>query len=157
MTSALLRRTRAVCRRRDDGSAIIEFTFLAIIVIVPLLYLVIGFSAVQRGIFAATAGAREAGRAMGTADDPATGMQRAQYAAELAVADQSVDLEGLSVGYAPAGSDCSAAGSYQPVLAPGERFVVCVTVVVRVPGLPDFIETNTATGMFVVERDSFRE
>lgn len=157
MIGALVRRTRAVCRRRDTGSAIVEFTFLAIIVIVPLLYLVIGFSAVQRGIFAATAGAREAGRAMGTADDPATGMQRAQYAAELAVADQAVDLEGLQVGYAPAGSDCSAAGSYQPALVPGERFVVCVTVVVRVPGLPDFIETNTATGMFVVERDSFRE
>ncbi|CAN5196962.1 hypothetical protein BH20ACT5_BH20ACT5_15230 [soil metagenome] len=152
MISVLRRRLR-----QDDGSAIIDFTFLAIIVIIPLLYLVIGFSAVQRGIFAATAGAREAGRAVATAEDPATGMQRAQYAAELAVEDQSVDLEGLTVAYAPAGADCAAAGSYQPTLVPGERFVVCVTVVIRVPGLPDFIETNTATGMFVVERDRFRE
>jgi len=30
-----------------------------------------------------------------------------------------------------------------------------VTVTVRVPLLPEFIESNTATGLFVVERDRY--
>ncbi len=38
---------------------------------------------------------------------------------------------------------------------PGEEFIVCVTVTVRVPLLPEFIDTNTATGYFVVERDRY--
>lgn len=152
-----MNRVRRLLTRPEHGAAIIEFTFLAIIVILPLLYVVIGFSAVQRGTFAATAGAREAGRALSTAEDAATGLARAQYAAEIAVEDQAVDLTDLDVGYAPDGADCSAAGSYQPVFQPGERFVVCVTVVIRVPGLPDFIDTNTATGMYVVQRDRFQD
>jgi len=156
VTEPVRRRWRRLLEGREQGAAIIEFTFLAIIVILPLLYVVIGFSAVQRGIFAATAGAREAGRALSTADDVTTGLARAQYAAEIAVEDQAVDLTDLDVGYAPDGADCSAAGSYQPALTPGERFVVCVTVVVRVPGLPDFIDTHTATGMYIVQRDRFQ-
>lgn len=151
-----MNRLRRLLAEPEHGAAIVEFTFLAIIVILPLLYVVIGFSAVQRGAFAATAGAREAGRALSTAEDAATGLARAQYAAEIAVEDQSVDLTDLDVGYAPDGADCSAAGTYQPALTPGERFVVCVTVVIRVPGLPDFIDTNSATGMYVVQRDRFQ-
>jgi hypothetical protein len=32
---------------------------------------------------------------------------------------------------------------------------VCVTVTVRIPLLPEFIDANTATGQFVVERDRY--
>lgn len=152
------RRGRAETRSAADpdrGAALVEFTFLAIVAILPLLYLVIGFSAVQRGTFAAAAGAREAGRALALADDPASGLARAQYAAEVAVQDQAVEPTDLRVAYAPAGAGCDAAGSYQPTFAPGERFVVCVRVTIRVPGLPDFIDSNTATGVFVVQRDRF--
>ena len=154
---------RICCRRislvrnahRDRGSAIVEFVFIAVLVFIPLTYLIVGFGAVQRGVFAATEAAREAGRAIGTAPDPELGMARAQRAAELAVEAQSVDLQDMSVGYAPAGTDCEAAGSYVPGLFPGEEFIVCVTVTVRVPLLPEFIEANTATGLFVVERDRY--
>ncbi|MDQ4039727.1 MAG: hypothetical protein M3313_15595 [Actinomycetota bacterium] len=154
---------RALARRRaqvraghhECGSAIIEFVFISVLVFLPLTYLVVGFGAVQRGIFAATEAAREAGRAIGTAPDAELGMARAQRAAELAVEAQSVDLQDMSVGYAPAGTGCEAAGSYIPGLFPGEEFIVCVTVTVRVPLLPEFIESNTATGLFVVERDRY--
>jgi hypothetical protein len=57
----------------ESGSALVEFVFIALVVFVPLVYLVAGFSAVQRGVFASTEAAREAGRAIGTAPDPATG------------------------------------------------------------------------------------
>jgi Flp pilus assembly protein TadG len=145
-------------RRRlaeEDGSALVEFVFVALVVFVPLIYIVAGFSAVQRGVFASTAAAREAGRAIATAPDPVTGQQRALRAAELAVEDQSVDVTDLRLAYAPAGADCAAAGSYTPTLAPGEEFSVCVTVTVRIPLLPEFVDANTATGQFVVERDRY--
>ncbi|MCA0144328.1 hypothetical protein [Blastococcus sp. LR1] len=139
----------------ETGSALVEFVFIALVVFVPLVYIIAGFSAVQRGVFASQAAAREAGRAMGTAPDVATGQQRALRAAQLAMEDQSVEVTDMRLAYAPAGADCDAAGSYQPTLAPGEEFSVCVVVTVRIPMLPEFIESNTATGQFVVERDRY--
>lgn len=145
-------------RRRlaeETGSALVEFVFIALVVFVPLVYIVAGFSAVQRGVFASTAAAREAGRAMGTAPDPASGQERALRAAQLAVEDQSMEVTDLRLAYAPPGASCEAAGSYTPTLTPGEEFSVCVTVTVRIPLLPEFVDANTATGQFVVERDRY--
>jgi Flp pilus assembly protein TadG len=146
----LLRRLRG-----ERGSALVEFVFIALVVFVPLVYVVAGFSAVQRGVFASTAAAREAGRALGTAPDVASGQARAERAVQLAVADQHVDATDVRLAYAPPSSGCGAAGTYQPTLTPGERFSVCVTVTVRIPLMPDFIRTNTATGQFVVDRDRY--
>ncbi|RBY94442.1 hypothetical protein DQ244_03770 [Blastococcus sp. TBT05-19] len=139
----------------ERGSALVEFVFIALVVFVPLVYIIAGFSSVQRGVFASQAAAREAGRAMGTAPDAVTGQERALRAAQLAVEDQSVEVTDMRLEYAPAGAGCEAAGSYTPTLAPGEEFSVCVTVTVRIPLLPEFIESNTATGQFVVERDRY--
>ncbi|MGY1636307.1 TadE/TadG family type IV pilus assembly protein [Geodermatophilus sp. SYSU D00742] len=140
---------------RERGSALVEFVFIAIVVFVPLVYIVAGFSAVQRGVFASTAAAREAGRAIGTAPDPVSGAARAEVAARLAVEDQAVDATDVRLAYAPPGAGCEAAGSYVPSLTPGEEFSVCVTVTVRIPLLPEFVDANTATGQFVVERDRY--
>ena len=148
-------RPRLGMLREETGSALVEFVFIALVVLVPLIYIVAGFSAVQRGVFASTAAAREAGRAIGTAPDAETGRTRALRAAELAVEDQSVDAADVRVAYAPAGASCEAAGGYTPMLTPGEEFSVCVTVTVRIPLLPEFIDANTATGQFVVERDRY--
>ena len=40
-------------------------------------------------------------------------------------------------------------------LTQGEKFFWCVTVTVRIPLLPEFIDENAATGQFVVERDRY--
>ena len=141
--------------RDDRGSALVEFVFIALVVFVPLVYIVAGFSAVQRGVFASTAAAREAGRAVGTAPDAVTGMARAEDAVRIAVEDQSVEATDVRLAYAAAGAPCGSAGGYTPALTPGEEFSVCVTVTVRIPLLPEFIESNTATGQFVVERDRY--
>ncbi len=139
----------------ERGSALVEFVFVALVVFVPLVYILAGFSAVQRGVFASTAAAREAGRAIGTAPDVATGLSRAERAAQLAVEDQSIAATDVRIAYAAAGMGCADAGGYTPTLAPGEEFSVCVTVTVRIPFLPEFIDANTATGQFVVERDRY--
>jgi Flp pilus assembly protein TadG len=139
----------------ERGSALVEFVFLALVVFVPLVYLIVGFSAVQRGVFASTEAARAAGRAIGAARDPVSGQARAERAVQLAVEDQSVNATDVRLAYAPRGARSDAAGSYTPTLVPGEVFTVCVSVTVRIPLLPDFIDANTATGRFVVERDRY--
>ena len=81
----------------ETGSALVEFVFVALVVFLPLVYVVAGFSAVQRGVFASTEAAREAGRAIGTASDVTSGLAQAERAAQLAVEDQSVDATDVRV------------------------------------------------------------
>jgi hypothetical protein len=65
---------------------------------VPLIYIVAGFSAGRRGVFASTAAAR--GRP-GVRSSP----QRSLRAARLAAEDQSVEATDVRVGYAAPGVD----------------------------------------------------
>src|SRR4051812_37381266 len=103
----------------ERGSAMVEFVFIALVVFVPLIYIVAGFSAVQRGVFASTAAAREAGRAIATAPDPTTGQQRALRAAELAVEDQSVDASDVRLAYVGPRVGCGGRGGDLTAPAPG--------------------------------------
>lgn len=79
-------------RRRDEsGTALIELVWLAILLLVPLLYVVLTVFEAQREAYAASAAARSAGRAFVTAPDQASGQARAEVAARLAYADQGID------------------------------------------------------------------
>jgi hypothetical protein len=76
-------------RDRDDaGSALIELSWLAIILLVPLIWIVISVFEVQRGAFATSAAARAAGRAYALAPDDATGAARARAVVHQVLADQ---------------------------------------------------------------------
>lgn len=75
-------------RRGEDGSALVEFTWLTVILIVPLVWIVLSVFEVQRGTFAATAAARSAARAYALAPDDAVGEQRARAAAQQVLAGQ---------------------------------------------------------------------
>jgi Flp pilus assembly protein TadG len=77
--------------RDDDGTAIIEFVWLALVLLVPLLYVVLAAFDTQRAAYAASAAARSAGRAFVTAPDQASGYARAREAVRLAYADQRLD------------------------------------------------------------------
>lgn len=148
-------RVARIRRTPDRGASIVEFVLLAVVIFVPLVYGVAAFSAVQRGVFAATEAAREVGRILATSSGQDTAQAQAQYAAELVAADQGIDPESVAIGLGPAGDDCSTGGvGYSPEFGPGERFTVCVTIVVEVPFL-EFIDSNTATGRFLVERDRY--
>ncbi|GAB3304979.1 hypothetical protein EK0264_04355 [Epidermidibacterium keratini] len=144
-------------RRGERGSAVVEFVILAVAIFVPLTYGVIAFAAIQRAVFASTEAARQAGRAYGTAPDPAGAGARAEYAAALAVESQGIDPTDVAVWAAPASASCEDSGDrYSPSFAPAEQFVVCVQVTIRVPLIPEFITTNTSTGRYVVTMDHFR-
>jgi Flp pilus assembly protein TadG len=144
-------------RAGDSGNAMIEFVFLGIIMLVPLVYLVLAASYVQRKIYGVTEAAREAGRAYATADDTSSGLARAQYAARLAMQDQRTATD-IAVGWAQTGGGCAGAVSEPPPLAPGAVFAVCVTRHITVPGMPSFVGArhNTVTGRFVVHVDDYR-
>ena len=76
-------------RRRDDtGSALVELSWLAIILLVPLVWIVISVFEVQQGAFATSAAARAAGRAYALAPDDRTGEERARAAVAQVLADQ---------------------------------------------------------------------
>lgn len=78
--------------RGESGTALVEFVWLAILLIVPLLYVVLAVFDTQRAAYAASAAARSAGRAFVTAPDQASGYERAREAVRLAYADQHLDV-----------------------------------------------------------------
>lgn len=80
--------TRAARRRDDSGSALVELTWLAIILLVPIVWIVLSVFEVQQGAFATSAAARAAGRAYALAPDDRTGELRARAAVAQVLADQ---------------------------------------------------------------------
>jgi len=79
--------------RSERGSAVVEFVFLTVLLLVPLFYLVMTVSRVQAGAYAASAAAREAGRAFVTAEDDGAAFRRAELAAGIAFEDQGFGAE----------------------------------------------------------------
>ena len=147
------RRLKAPARvKSDEGSALIEFVGLAVLLLVPLVYALLSVFSVQRAAFAVTQAAREAGRAYATSPSTSAAGERAAYAAQLALSSQGV-RERPSLRYAPAGSGCSASRADGAAsLRPGARFVVCVRTQAALP-LGGSIAVN---GQYAVAVDSFR-
>jgi Flp pilus assembly protein TadG len=76
--------------RDDRGSALVELTWLGILLILPMLWIVMAGFDVQRGAFGVSAAARAAARAYALAPDDVTGLIRAREAARVALADQGL-------------------------------------------------------------------
>ncbi len=76
-------------RRRDQrGSGLVEFVWLGIILVIPLVWIILSVFEVQRGAFAVSAAARAAGRAYALAPDDQVGLDRARAVAALTLEDQ---------------------------------------------------------------------
>lgn len=135
-------------RRGDDGTALIEFSWLAVLLMVPLVYVLLTVFEVQRASFGVTEAARQAGRAYVTADDTATGHVRAAAAARLAMRDQ-----GLPCG------DCLT--SLTGGLEPDARVTVSVGHVVQLPLVGALLDTDRGgirvDAVHVEHVDRFRE
>jgi hypothetical protein len=116
-------------RTRDDGSAVIEFVWLALLLLVPLLYVVLAAVTVQRAAFGLTAAARDAGRAYATAGSDSAGERRAEVAARLAMSDQGVD-------WAPSGRLVSCG---ECTYAAGSGFTVDLHVRIKLPLVPHWM------------------
>lgn len=83
--------------RDERGSALVELSWLGILLLVPLLWIVVSAFDVQRGAFAVSGAARAAGRAYALAPTDAEGHRRAEAAARQALADQGLGDRPLSL------------------------------------------------------------
>lgn len=109
--------------REDDGNALVEFTYLAVLLMVPLVYVLLTVFQVQRAAFGTTEAARQAGRAFAKAPTTGQGYARADAASRLALQDQGIADSAHPV--------VSCLGG--PCLQPGSRVQVTVAYQVRLP------------------------
>jgi hypothetical protein len=126
-------------RRGDDGRAIVEFVFLGVLMLLPLLYLVLTAARIQAASFSASLASREAGRAFVTGRDDADAAERAQAAAGLAFADFAFD-RGASVEVACDGSPC---------LRPDGLVTARSSIAVQLPLIPDFIASRVPSAVTI--------
>jgi hypothetical protein len=115
--------------RDESGSAVVEFVVLAVLMLVPLIYLVMTMARLQAGSYAVSQAAREAGRAFVTADSGEVAGARAAAAAHVAFLDHAFEEEGrLRL-------ECD--GS--PCLRPDGRVETTASVRVPLPLVPAFV------------------
>ena len=124
-------RSRLHGQANDGGSAVVEFTVLAVLVMVPLAYAVLVVVRIHAATYGAVTAAREAGRAYVTADTVAHAAVRAQAAAGLALADQGLEEPRVTVSCL--GGTC---------LTPGSRVRVQVITSVAIPFVPTRTDSN---------------
>lgn len=148
--------TRRDWRRGDSGSAIIEFVFVAVIVMVPLVYLVAAVASVQRTQLAVTQAARDAGRAFATSNSAGEADARVRAAVRLALTDQGLPND-AALRFVRARASCTSA-PVRPALSPGAQFAVCVSRRADLPGVPSILAGRgiTTTARFVVHIDDYR-
>ena len=126
-------RWRAVTHRLrsdDSGNAIVEFVFLAVLLMVPLVYVLITVFRVQAGAYAVSSASREAGRVFVTAGSVDVAGDRAYAAAAIVMRDSGLTLDH---------DDVRITCSSDPCLTPGSRVTVVVTQGVELPLLPEVL------------------
>lgn len=98
--------------RDEQGTALVEFVWLGMLLLVPLVYILIAVFEVQRGSFGVSAASRAAGRAYALADSDAEGLRQAKAAAAVALDDQGLGDQrfDLAVSCQPAPPPCHARG-----------------------------------------------
>lgn len=139
----------------DGGSAIVEFVFVAVVVMVPLVYLIVAVAVVQRSQLATSDAARAVGRAYATSPTVRQAMPRARAALRLALVDQG--LAAASLRFVAAGASCDAA-PVVPQLRPGTEFTVCVRRQVELPAVPSVLSGRgiATVGAYTVHVDDYR-
>jgi hypothetical protein len=133
-----------VRRRREQGTALVEVTWLGILLLLPMVWIVLSVFEVQRGAFAVTASARSAARTFALARDDATGRQRAEHAASVALSDQGLRDSPWSLAIDCADRpDCHAGGVV---------VTVRVSTHVALPFVPDVLGGRAGFALDAVSR-----
>ena len=96
---------------REDGSAVVEFTFLGLLLMVPLVYFIITVGQIQGGSFAVVGAADQAAKVFVAQPDAESAQAAAEQAALIALADFGHDAGAAKVSTRCAPADCQAAGT----------------------------------------------
>jgi Flp pilus assembly protein TadG len=143
----------------DAGRAIIEVVFLAVLMLIPILYLLISLVRIQAATLAVTQAARDAGRAIDTAPTIDEGIARARQIAAIDLADQHIPNGNITLQFVNPGAPCTADNATTPSLSPGAVYDLCITTTLTLPGVPTIVtgDDNTATGVYTVHISDLRE
>lgn len=125
----------------EEGSAAVEFLAASLLLLVPIVYVILTFSAVQAATYAAESAAREAGRIYSRADTQAAAERHALLATTLAFSDHGIDVTPSEV--------LTVRCEETPCLTPGSTVHIQVSVRVPLPLLPDFVVDRVATSVTV--------
>jgi len=115
----------------DAGNAPLEFLVLAVVLLIPVAYLVLTLGRLQAAVFASESAARQSARAFVLADDAGAGERAAVLSVGLALSDQGFEDD-------PAAA-LRLVCSDQPCLTPGAEVSATVRVEVPLPFVPGFI------------------
>ncbi len=115
----------------EGGSAIIEFLGVALLLLVPLIYLILVLAKIQAATFAVQGAAKDVGRAYVLSESTSQGAARAAAAVQLALQDQGFVAADGTLEMFCGQSDC---------LAPGGTITAAVTIPVDLPGVPNFVQ-----------------
>ncbi|MFC6152571.1 hypothetical protein [Nocardioides yefusunii] len=129
-------------RRDESGSAVVEFVWVGLVLLVPVVWILLSVFEVQQGAFATTAAARSAGRAFVLAPDEATARQRAERVARQVLDEQGKESMPLVLEVR-----CSAGAG--ACLSPSSTVTVVVRSGVELPFLPEVL--SGATSDFALE------
>jgi Flp pilus assembly protein TadG len=122
------RRCRSVARD-DSGNAIVEFVYLAVLLMVPLVYVLLTVFRVQAATYAVSSATREAGRVYVSSTESGAASRRALTAATIVMADTGLRLSP---------GDLLITCSANPCLTPGATVNVSIGYDVALPLLPKF-------------------
>jgi Flp pilus assembly protein TadG len=96
----------------ERGSAVVEFTFLGLLLMVPVVYFIITVGQLQGGSFAVVGAADQAAKVFVAQPDAPSGRAAAEQATMVALADYGHPAGNASVEiHCDSGGDCTAAGS----------------------------------------------
>ena len=143
----------------DGGRAIIEVIFLAVLMLIPVVYILISVLRIQAATFAVTQAARDAGRAIDGATTIDDGVAKAREIARIDLADQNVSDDQLTLTFVAPGGGCTGESTVTPSLDGGSTFDICVTAVITLPGVPSVMtgSRNTVTGVYTEHIGDLRE
>jgi len=122
----------------EAGNAVLEFVVLAVLLLVPLVYLMLAVLRVQGTAYGIAEATREAGRAFVSADASSDPYAQACTAATIAMRNQVTDTfdcrSRLSI---------SCVGACSPTPAPGDTIRVEIDLPVALPMLPASVFGNS--------------
>lgn len=95
----------------EQGSAVVEFTFLSLLLMVPLVYFIITVGQIQAGSFAVVGAADQAAKVFVAQPDAMSGRAAAEQAVLLALADYGYESGSASLVTSCQPADCTAAGA----------------------------------------------
>lgn len=124
----------AALHDHDDGSAVLEFTFLGLLLLVPVVYLVLTVGAIQGASFAVVGAADQAAKVFAQSETCEEGHARAQQAVDFAISDFGFPPERAEVTIT-SGGVC---------LEPGSSVTVAVDLRVPLPLIPTMPGLNTS-------------